>query len=259
MPIGLPLPSFGGRPAHALGDRRERAVEGQDVEAVAGQVELADDLRPEQRHDVREDREAEAREDLLGHRRAPEHVPALEHDRLQPRAREIGGAHQAVVAAADHDRVVALGHAGLYRIDAARFAAHRAGMTDAEPTPRPDVVHATPTGAVDPIRGPGTDVIARSWRRLPVLGRVFLLAAVLDVVARALGIAGLSLLIDLGHPLTILGFLPHLAFVLFPVAVLWRRPDAGTETPLVLLAQSPSRSWSSCPGRCTSLFPLAGT
>jgi len=40
-------------------------------------------------------------------------VPALEDDRLQPRAREIGGTHQTVVAAADHDRVVALGHANL--------------------------------------------------------------------------------------------------------------------------------------------------
>ena len=71
-------------PAHPLGNRRERAVEGQDVEAVGRQVELPDDLGPEQRHDVREDREAEAREDLLGDRRAPEHVPALEDDRLQP-------------------------------------------------------------------------------------------------------------------------------------------------------------------------------
>jgi hypothetical protein len=103
------------RPAHALGDRRERAVERQDVEAVAGQLELADDLRPEQRHDVRQDRETETREDLLGDRRAPEHVPLLQHDRLQPRTREIGGTDQAVVAAADHDRVVALGHANLQR------------------------------------------------------------------------------------------------------------------------------------------------
>ena len=99
----------------ALGTGVNVPSSGQDVEAVARQVELADDLRPEQRHDVREDREAEAREDLLGHRRAPEHVAALEHDGLQPRAREIGGADQAVVAAADHDRVVALGHGTLER------------------------------------------------------------------------------------------------------------------------------------------------
>ena len=101
MPPGLP----------PMPERRERAVERQDVEAVRGQVELADDLGPQQRHDVREDREPEAREDLLGHRRAAEHVAPLEDDGLQPRAREIGGADQAVVAAADHDRVVALAKA----------------------------------------------------------------------------------------------------------------------------------------------------
>jgi hypothetical protein len=80
---------------------------------VVGQVELADDLRPEQRDDVAEDGEAEAGIQLLGDRRAPEHVPALKHDRLHARPREIGGTDQAVVAAADHDRVVALGHANL--------------------------------------------------------------------------------------------------------------------------------------------------
>ena len=113
-------------------------------------------------------------------------------------------------------------------------------MSDAEPTPRPDALRpeglrTTSTGVVDPIRVAGSTMLTGFWSGLPILGRAFLVAAVLDVVARALGIAGLSLFIDLAHPLTILTFLPHLAFVLFPVAVLWRNPEAASEGPLVLL------------------------
>ena len=74
-----------------------------------GQVQLADDLGPEQADDVREDREAEAREDLLGHRGAAEDVALLEDERLEAGPREVRRADQAVVAAADDDRVVALG------------------------------------------------------------------------------------------------------------------------------------------------------
>ena len=91
---------------------RERAVQRQDLEAVAGQVELADDLGPQQRDHVRADGELEAGEDLLGHRRSAQHVPALEHEHLAPGAGQVGGVHEAVVAAADDDRVVPLGHGG---------------------------------------------------------------------------------------------------------------------------------------------------
>ena len=98
----------GGRPV-AGAERGERAVEGQDVEAMPRQLELADDLRAEQRHDVREDRESEAREDLLGDRRAAEDVALFEDQGLHPGPGEIRGADEAVVAAADDDRVVALG------------------------------------------------------------------------------------------------------------------------------------------------------
>ena len=73
------------------------------------QLELADDLGAQQAHDVREDREAEAREELLGDGRAAEDVAPLEDERLHPGAGQVGGADQAVVAAADDDRVVALG------------------------------------------------------------------------------------------------------------------------------------------------------
>ncbi len=89
--------------------RRERAVERQNLEAVLRQVELADDLGPQQRHDVRAHRVLEAGVDLLGHRRAAEHVAALEHQHLPAGAREVRRAHQPVVAAANHDDVV-VGH-----------------------------------------------------------------------------------------------------------------------------------------------------
>ena len=44
--------------------------------------------------------------DLFGDGGAAEHVPPLEHEHLAPGARQIGGAGQAVVPAADDDRVV---------------------------------------------------------------------------------------------------------------------------------------------------------
>ena len=93
----------------AVRHRRERAVERQDLQAVSRQVELADDLRPQQRHDVGADRVLEAGEDLLGDRGAAEHVPALDHEHLAARPRQIRGVDQPVVAPADHDHVV-VGH-----------------------------------------------------------------------------------------------------------------------------------------------------
>ena len=101
-------------------ERRERPVERQDVEAVARQLELADDLGPEQRDDVREDREPEAREELLGDRGAAEDVALLEDERLQPGPGQVGGADEPVVAAADDDRVVALGQAEFLLISGSR-------------------------------------------------------------------------------------------------------------------------------------------
>src|SRR5439155_727799 len=91
--------------------RRERAVERQDVEAVLRELELADDPRPQQRDDVAEDRKPKPREDLLGDRRAAHEVAAFEDEGLQPGTGEVRGADEAVVAAADDDRVVAPGQA----------------------------------------------------------------------------------------------------------------------------------------------------
>src|SRR2546421_9037968 len=87
---------------------RERALERQDVQAMARELELADDFRPEQAYHVRENGEAEARKHFLGHRGATDAFAALEHEHLAAAAREIGGAGEPVVAAADDDGVVAL-------------------------------------------------------------------------------------------------------------------------------------------------------
>ena len=89
---------------------RDRPVQRQDLEAVLGELELADDLRTKQRDDVGEDAEAVPGHDLLGNRRATQHVPTLEDDDLLARLREVRRGHETVVASADHDRVVALGH-----------------------------------------------------------------------------------------------------------------------------------------------------
>ena len=72
---------------------------------------------------VRERREPEARSQLLGDRRAADEVPALEDQRAQAGLGEVRAVRQAVVAAADDDRVV--GPVGLRRSWPA--GAYRAG------------------------------------------------------------------------------------------------------------------------------------
>ena len=95
------------------GHGSERTVEGQNFKAAAGKVEVANNLRAEERDDVGADRELESGENFFGDRRAAEHVTALEHEDLLPRAREICGVSEAIVASADHDGVVGLRHKGL--------------------------------------------------------------------------------------------------------------------------------------------------
>ena len=109
VPVDLPpRPRVVAHPPEVVPVRhgREGAVEGKDLQAVAGEVQLADDLRPEERDHVGADGELEAGEDLLRDRGSPEHVPALEDEHLLARPGQVGGAHQAVVPAADDDRVV---------------------------------------------------------------------------------------------------------------------------------------------------------
>ena len=88
------------------GHRRERAIERQNLEAVAREIEVADDLGPEQGDDVRADGEFESRKDLFGDRGAADEVPAFEDEHFSAGARQICGGGEAVVARADHDRVV---------------------------------------------------------------------------------------------------------------------------------------------------------
>jgi hypothetical protein len=97
---------------------------------VLGQLQLADDLGEQQADDIRRDGEPEPGHDLLGHRRAAEHVPTLEHDRPEPGPCQVRGAHEAVVAPADDDRVVALGHLILLdHVSASATAAEQAAST----------------------------------------------------------------------------------------------------------------------------------
>lgn len=90
-------------------------------------------------------------------------------------------------------------------------------------------------GVVDPIRLPIPAALPRAWRRLPLLARVFVGLAIVDIVARAVGFAGTSLFLDLTTPLGVLtAFAPHSLLILFPALLLLRRPDADRATPLVL-------------------------
>ena len=90
----------------AVTGRVERRRHHQRQEPVLDQVELVDDLRPEQAQRVGERRELEPGHQLLGDRRAADEVALLEDQGAQPRLGEVAGVDQAVVAAADDDRVV---------------------------------------------------------------------------------------------------------------------------------------------------------
>ena len=96
----------------AVRQRRKRAVERNDFEIVFRQFELADHFGTQQAHDIGANRIFKSRIDLFGHRRAAEHMAALEHQNFLPCFGQIGGAGEAVVAGADDDRVV-VGHGAI--------------------------------------------------------------------------------------------------------------------------------------------------
>ena len=153
-------------------ERRERAVEGQDVEAVLRQVELADDLGPEQADDVAGDAEPEAREDLLGHRGPAEQMALLEDDGLQPGPGQVGGADEAVVAAADDDRVVASATCSSVVGRAvpgapARYAGCMGSMQSSGPPIGPCITSVSAAGASRRCRGSG--ILRRSQSEEPAL------------------------------------------------------------------------------------------
>jgi hypothetical protein len=84
----------------------ERRVARHHLQSVPREAEVADDLRPEHARDVRRGRRATAGRDLLGDARAADDRAALEHERREPRPREVRGRRQAVVPGAHDDRVV---------------------------------------------------------------------------------------------------------------------------------------------------------
>ncbi len=73
--------------------------------AVRGEVHVGDDLRAEQADGVARDRIAEAGGELLGHRRAADDPARLDDADLEPRAGEVEGGNETVVAAADDDGI----------------------------------------------------------------------------------------------------------------------------------------------------------
>ena len=73
------------------------------------------------------------------------------------------------------------------------------------------------------------------WRRMPLLGKVFVGLAVLDIVVHATRFAGLSLNIEPVVPMSLVtAFLPRSLLILLPAVILARRPDAARATPLIL-------------------------
>ncbi len=83
---------------------REGALE--DFQSVLGQAQVADHLGVKQAHRVGGRGIAKSGSEFLGYRRAAHHGAPLEYAHLEPRAGEVAGAHEAVVAAADDDDIV---------------------------------------------------------------------------------------------------------------------------------------------------------
>ncbi len=95
----------------AVGERQEvRKRPLDDPQAVFGKPQLADHLRTEQAHRVAGGRVSESRVEFLGDRGAAEHRAALEHTDLQAGTGEVRGADEAVVAAANDQRITGVGH-----------------------------------------------------------------------------------------------------------------------------------------------------
>ena len=79
--------------------------------AVIMQLHVGDDFGAQQADGVAGGGVAEAGVELLGHRRAADHVPPFQHPHLQPRLGEVESADEAIVAAADNQGVIGIGHA----------------------------------------------------------------------------------------------------------------------------------------------------
>jgi hypothetical protein len=95
-------------------------------------------------------------------------------------------------------------------------------------------------GVVEPLRPP--DGVVRAWWRSvawfaaqPLLARLFIGLAAIDVVVRGLGVVGPPITLDVRAPLGVLAsFLPHDLLILLPAMIVIRRPSAADDTPNVL-------------------------
>jgi hypothetical protein len=100
---------------------------------------------------------------------------------------------------------------------------------------RPAATTADGLGVVDPLRIPGAAAARRAFLGLPMVARVFVALAGVDVVVRALGLFGTGLFLSLDQPLSwFTAFFPHDALILLPALVVARRPDAVEATPMVM-------------------------
>ncbi len=93
--------------ARVLRQGERRQARRGELEAVRFKTQLAHQRRGHEMQQMRAGGNAEPGRELARDGRAPHPLGGLEHQHRAPGAREIGGAHQAVVAAADHDAVVA--------------------------------------------------------------------------------------------------------------------------------------------------------
>ena len=87
-------------------ERQNRSLAGSTSSPNWRSSRSRDDPRVQDAHDVGEDRGAEAGRELLGHGGPAEDVAALQDQHLEPGLGEVAAADEAVVAAADDDRVV---------------------------------------------------------------------------------------------------------------------------------------------------------
>jgi hypothetical protein len=95
-------------------------------------------------------------------------------------------------------------------------------------------------GVVEPLRPP--DGVVRAWRgsvawfaAQPLLARLFVGLASIDIVVRGLGVVGPPIFLDLTSPGGILAsFLPHDLLILLPALIVIRRPNVTNETPNVV-------------------------
>jgi hypothetical protein len=84
----------------------------QDLQPMLVQLEVADDFRRQQPHEIGARGVAKPGQKLFRDAGPAGDVAALDHHCLEPCARQVSGAHQAIVAAADDDGVAGLGARG---------------------------------------------------------------------------------------------------------------------------------------------------